>query len=67
MVIESTQINSRNEITWAQKVDLDIFYIENITFVLDLKILFFTILKIINREGINKEGEATTDAFNGFN
>lgn len=61
------QINGRNELTWAQKFDLDIFYIENLTFVLDLKILYLTVLKVVNREGINKTGESTTEAFNGFN
>lgn len=61
------QINGRNELTWAQKFELDIFYIENLTFVFDLKILYLTILKVIMREGINKTGEATTEAFNGKN
>ena len=42
-------------------------YIENRTFVLDLEILYLTVLKVVNRKGISKTGEATTEAFNGFN
>lgn len=61
------QINGRNELTWAQKFELDVYYVENLTFALDFKILYFTILKVIKREGVNKTGEATTEAFNGKN
>lgn len=61
------QINGRNEITWAQKFDLDVYYVENLTFALDFKILYLTIIKVFKREGVNKTGEATTEAFNGNN
>ncbi len=61
------QVNGRNELTWAQKFNLDVFYVENLTFALDFKILYLTFLKVLIREGVNKTGEATTEAFNGLN
>jgi lipopolysaccharide/colanic/teichoic acid biosynthesis glycosyltransferase len=61
------QINGRNNITWKQKLELDVWYVDHISFILDLKILFLTLLKVLKREGVSKEGQATTVAFNGNN
>ncbi|MGL4992023.1 MAG: sugar transferase [Sarcina sp.] len=61
------QINGRNAISWAKKFDLDIYYVENWSLGLDIKIFFLTFKKLFVREGINKEGQATTEYFNGKN
>ncbi|TXD56682.1 sugar transferase [Polaribacter sp. IC066] len=59
------QINGRNAISWQKKFEYDVWYVENISFFLDVKIFFKTFLKIFKSEGINKEGEATTIKFTG--
>ena len=59
------QIKGRNAISWEQKFEYDIEYIENITFVGDISILYKTALTVIRREGISAEGEATMAAFKG--
>ena len=59
------QVNGRNAISWEEKFDLDIEYVDNISFRLDSKIIILTLLKVINREGINQEGEATIKDFKG--
>jgi undecaprenyl phosphate N,N'-diacetylbacillosamine 1-phosphate transferase len=61
------QINGRNSISWTRKLELDIEYVENIGFVLDFKIFWLTILKIIQRDGINQTGDRTMEPFNGLN
>jgi lipopolysaccharide/colanic/teichoic acid biosynthesis glycosyltransferase len=61
------QINGRNNISWKKKFELDVWYVDNISFALDLKIFFITIKKTLLREDISKAGEATTEAFNGRN
>lgn len=61
------QINGRNSVTWKEKFKLDIEYIENISFVLDVKIFFLTIKKVLIKEGISAEGSATVEKFNGEN
>lgn len=61
------QINGRNNISWEKKFELDVWYVDNISFALDLKIFFLTIKKTLFREDISKAGEATTEAFNGNN
>lgn len=61
------QVNGRNAISWTKKFELDVYYVNNISFALDLKILFLTIKKVFKREGISAEGQATTEAFNGSN
>lgn len=60
------QINGRNAISWEKKFKLDIWYVENYTFWLDLKILFLTVVKVFKREGINQKGEATMEEFMGI-
>lgn len=59
------QINGRNEITWEQKFERDVWYVDNYTFLLDIKIMAHTVLKIVKREGITKLGHSTTEAFTG--
>ncbi|ADX67662.1 MULTISPECIES: sugar transferase [Weeksella] len=61
------QVNGRNAISWTKKFELDVFYVNNISFALDLKIFFLTIKKVLVREGIAKEGEVTTVPFDGTN
>ncbi len=57
------QINGRNALTWDDKFALDVWYVENISFWLDLKILALTLWKIICREGVNQPGQATVERF----
>ncbi|MCV3418307.1 undecaprenyl phosphate N,N'-diacetylbacillosamine 1-phosphate transferase [Campylobacter lari] len=61
------QINGRNAISWEQKFKYDVEYVQNCSFLFDLKIFFMTIIKVLKRSGVNKEGVATTDKFNGCN
>lgn len=61
------QVNGRNAISWTKKFELDIWYVENLSFVTDLKILSSTFKKVLKRSDINKDGEATTVGFNGHN
>lgn len=59
------QVNGRNALTWPKKFELDVWYVENQSFWLDLKILFLTIYKVFKREGISAEGETTVEYFKG--
>lgn len=59
------QVNGRNAISWEQKFELDVWYVENQSFWLDLKILYLTVLKVLKRDGIVSEGQATTEKFRG--
>ncbi|MUP47593.1 sugar transferase, partial [Gramella sp. BOM4] len=61
------QVNGRNAISWTQKFEYDVWYVENISFFLDLKILLMTIKKVLFAEGINTQNMATTEPFNGRN
>ncbi|MDM1033768.1 sugar transferase [Myroides odoratimimus] len=61
------QVNGRNAISWNRKFELDVYYVDHISFVLDVKIFFLTIKKVFVREGISQEGQATAEAFNGNN
>jgi len=61
------QVNGRNAISWEDKFDLDIYYVNNISFFLDLKIIFKTIKKVFLGSDINKKGEATMHRFKGNN
>jgi sugar transferase EpsL len=60
-----TQVNGRNALTWAQKFEFDVWYVDNMTFWLDVKILAMTVWKILRREGINQPGQATMEEFQG--
>lgn len=59
------QVNGRNAITWEEKFKLDVWYVDNQSFWLDLKIILLTIWKILKREGINQPGQATMSEFMG--
>jgi len=61
------QCNGRNAISWTEKFKLDVWYVDHCSFMLDLKIIFLTIKKVLIREGISLEGQATTVPFNGHN
>jgi lipopolysaccharide/colanic/teichoic acid biosynthesis glycosyltransferase len=61
------QINGRNAISWKQKFEFDVWYVEHQSLLLDLKILFKTIKKIVVPEGVNASNQATTTRFNGDN
>lgn len=59
------QVSGRNAISWEDKFDLDVEYVDNVSFTKDWKIIFQTIKKVFMREGINGEGSATMEAFKG--
>ena len=61
------QVNGRNAINWKQKLALDVWYADHQSFLLDLKILFITLGKVIRAQGINAPGTATMEKFNGNN
>lgn len=59
------QVNGRNAITWEEKFKYDVWYIDNWSLWLDIKIIFMTIIKVIKGEGINQPGYATAEEFKG--
>ncbi|MBN1251760.1 MAG: sugar transferase [Bacteroidales bacterium] len=59
------QVNGRNAISWEKKFELDVWYVENISFLLDLKIIFLTIKKVFKSEGISSDNSATMEKFKG--
>ena len=59
------QANGRNAISWEEKFKLDVWYVDNQSFWLDMKILWLTIRKVLVREGINQDGQATMEPFKG--
>lgn len=61
------QVNGRNDISWAAKLEYDALYAGNLSFLLDIKIVFLTIKKVLKKEGVSKAGMATTEKFNGRN
>lgn len=61
------QCHGRNAITWTDKFKLDVWYVNNCTFLTDIKILIRTINTVLNRNGISQEGNATMEPFNGNN
>lgn len=61
------QVNGRNDISWAAKLEYDALYARNLSFLLDIKIVFLTIKKVLKKEGVSKAGMATTEKFNGRN
>ena len=61
------QVNGRNDISWGKKFELDVWYVDHLSFWLDMKIIFLTIGKVLKRDGVSKEGMATTEPFNGYN
>lgn len=61
------QCNGRNAISWTKRFELDVWYVDHCTFILDIKIVFRTIKKVIFREDVNSSTHATMEDFNGFN
>lgn len=61
------QIHGRNELPFTERFKYDVYYVDHLTFGMDVKIFFLTILKIFKREGISAQGQATVEAFNGKN
>lgn len=61
------QVNGRNSISWTKKFELDIYYVENISFSLDFKIFWLTILKVLQREGVNQSESRPMQPFDGTN
>ena len=61
------QVNGRNAISWTKKFELDVWYVDHCSFLLDLKIIFLTIKKVFVREGISQKGQATMEYFTGNN
>ena len=61
------QCHGRNTISWKEKFELDVWYVDHISFITDIKIIFLSIAKVIKREGISSSGSATMEAFTGNN
>lgn len=61
------QTHGRNLITWTKKFEYDVWYVDNISFLLDCKIIYLTIKKVFKREGISANGQATVEPFDGSN
>lgn len=59
------QVSGRNALSWPEKFDLDVWYVDNRSFYLDLRIIFLTVASVIKREGISATGEATMHGFEG--
>jgi len=59
------QVNGRNAISWQQKFDYDVWYVDHVSLMLDIKILFLTLKKVFVREGISQDGQATMEVFKG--
>ena len=61
------QVNGRNNISWTKKFELDIYYVDNLSFLLDMKILWFTFAKVLKREGVNQSNNRPMQPFTGGN
>lgn len=61
------QIHGRNELAFTERFKYDVYYVDHLTFALDVKIFILSLLKVFRREGISAEGKATVDYFNGNN
>ncbi len=59
------QVNGRNAIGWQQKFELDVWYVNNVSFQLDCKIVLFTIMKVVKSEGVSQQGHVTMTKFQG--
>lgn len=59
------QVNGRNAISWEKKFELDVWYVNHVSFFLDMKIMFLTIIRIFRSEGISQKGQATMEPFRG--
>lgn len=61
------QCHGRNGISWTEKFMYDVWYVDHLSLVVDLKVIWLTVLSVLKREGISEEGQATMEDFNGFN
>lgn len=61
------QCHGRNAISWTEKFKLDVWYVDHLSFTTDVKVIFLTIMKVLRRDDISAEGQATIEAFNGHN
>lgn len=61
------QVHGRNAINWTEKFKLDVWYVDHVSLRVDLEVVFLTIKKVLKREGISQEGQATMEMFNGNN
>jgi lipopolysaccharide/colanic/teichoic acid biosynthesis glycosyltransferase len=61
------QCHGRNAISWTEKFRLDVWYVDHVTLWVDLKVILITLHKVLVHEGINGDGQATMEAFNGTN
>ena len=61
------QVNGRNSISWTRKFELDIEYVNELNFLLDVKIIYLTFIKVIKKEGVNQQGDRPMQPFNGKN
>lgn len=61
------QCNGRNAISWKKKFELDVWYVDHVSFITDIKVICITIKKVLFREDISQEGQATMEPFNGNN
>lgn len=59
------QVNGRNNISWEERFELDVWYVDNQSFWLDIKILFLTIIKVFKTEGVSQDGHVTVEKFKG--
>ena len=59
------QVNGRNALSWEEKFDLDVWYVDNISLLLDLRILWLTLLTVVRRDGVAADGHATAPMFDG--
>lgn len=59
------QVNGRNAISWEERFELDVWYVENQSFMLDMKILYMTLQKVVKSEGVSQPGQATMEKFTG--
>jgi len=59
------QVNGRNAISWEKKFELDVWYVENISFLIDMKIMMLTILKVMKRDGVSAANQVTIEKFKG--
>lgn len=61
------QCHGRNNISWAKKFELDVWYVDHISLLTDLKVIWITVMKVMKRADISQEGQATMEPFNGHN
>lgn len=61
------QCHGRNAISWTEKFKLDVWYVDHVSLMTDLKVIWITIMKVLKRADINEAGQATMEAFNGYN